>query len=424
MAIKLKSDFSLTEIEEKLGTKSFIGLAFVTIYINLFFIQALRAFIPGVYVSITHVVFGEDIIANGMILLALIFFFIPGLTNTICKKVGLNKLMKFSILAIVIFRLLLAFQLPSKLETICAGFIIAFYGFYISTFSTLWLRENDEIKSNHKIIFITLTILSAFLIDYFIRALGLSLDISLLTPGLILDWNLTQYFWLIFQIPLSGLCIYLIYKHFPRFSSEIKPEKPVEFEYKTLTSLIFVGVGMFFFLQFSLFLYPNVIAQYTATSYYFNNILNIICLMLATCLILFIKIDFFSNLKFSIILNAFMILSLILLFFFPKDLTYVASIFISISLIIMYLNFYLLISRMMKISFKWEKVKTISNGFTIGFAFMVIFDVLHIFTTDWSGTIESFKGLGPIIMLTAGILFSISSFGAIMLKSKKEGSER
>ncbi len=179
MAIKLKSDFSLTEIEEKLGTKSFIGLAFVTIYINLFFIQALRAFIPGVYVSITHVVFGEDVLVNGMILLALIFFFIPGLTNTICKKVGLNKLMKFSILAIVIFRLLLAFQLPSKLETICVGLIITFYGFYLSTFSTLWLRENDEIKSNHKIIFITLTILIAFLIDYFIRALGLSLDISL-----------------------------------------------------------------------------------------------------------------------------------------------------------------------------------------------------------------------------------------------------
>ncbi|GAH72006.1 unnamed protein product, partial [marine sediment metagenome] len=78
----------------------------------------------------------------------------------------------------------------------------------------------------HKIIFITLTILIAFLIDYFIRTLGLSLDISLLTPGLILDWNLTQYFWLIFQIPLSGLCIYLSYKYFPRFSSEIKPEKP------------------------------------------------------------------------------------------------------------------------------------------------------------------------------------------------------
>jgi hypothetical protein len=424
MAIKLKSDFSLTEIEEKLGTKKIIGLAFVTICINLFFIEALRAFIPSVYVSVSHVVFGEDVLVNGMVLLALLFFFIPGLTNTICKKVGLNKLMKFSIFAIVIFRLLLAFQLPSKLETICVGLIIAFYGFYISTFSTLWLRENDEIQSNHKITFITLTILSAFLIDYFIRALGLSLDISLLTPGLILDWNLTQYFWLIFQIPLSGLCIYLTYKHFPRFSSEIKPEKPVEPEYKTLNSLIFVGVGMFFFLQFSLFLYPNVIAQYTATSYYFNNILNIICLMVATCVILFAKIEFLSDLRFSIISNVFMILSLILFFFFPKDLTYVASIFISISLIIMYLNFYLLFFRMTTINFKWEKVKTISNALTIGFAFMVIFNVLHIFTSDWAGTIEAFKGLGPIVMLTAGILFAISSLGAIMLKSKKEGSKR
>jgi hypothetical protein len=79
---------------------------------------------------------------------------------------------------------------------------------------------------------------------------------------------------------------------------------------------------------------------------------------------------------------------------------------------------------MTTINFKWEKVKTISNALTIGFAFMVIFDVLHIFTSDWAGTIEAFKGLGPIVMLIAGILFTISSFGAIMLKSKTEGSKR
>ncbi len=113
MTFKIKSDFSLIEIENKLSTKTFVCLGFITIYINLFFIQAMRAFIPAIYVSLTHVVFGEDVLINTIILLAFIFFFLPALTNTICKKIGLNRLMILSIYIIAIVRFLMVFHLHS-----------------------------------------------------------------------------------------------------------------------------------------------------------------------------------------------------------------------------------------------------------------------------------------------------------------------
>lgn len=425
MTFKIKSNFSLIEIENKLSTKTFVCLGFVTIYINLFFIQALRAFIPGIYVSLTHVVFGEDVLINTLTLLAFVFFFLPALTNTICKKIGLNRLMILSIYIIAIVRFLMVFHLHSKLETIFAGLIVTFYGFFMSTFLTLWIKENDEIDTNHKIIFFVLSLFIAILIDYFIRTIGLTLDLSLVTPGLIIDWMITQYFWLFIQVPLSVLCIYLTKIHFLRFSNDIKPEKPQNNgNYSTKYSLIFVGIGLFLFLQFNLFIYPNAIAQFTATNYYFNNILNIISLMGAICIILFVKSDFLSDIKIIAPLNVFLIISLILFFFFPKDLTYVASVFISISLIVMYINLYLLFSQMGKITFKWEKVKTISNAFTIGLLFMALFSVLHIFTTEWATIGEFLKGLGPIIMLLAGIIFSISTFCAIIFKSNQEELKR
>ncbi|MFX1409294.1 MAG: hypothetical protein ACFFA6_03010 [Promethearchaeota archaeon] len=425
MTFKIKSDFSLTEMENKLSTKTFVSLGFVMISINLFFIQALRAFIPGIYVSLTHVVFGEDVLINTIILLAFVFFFLPALTNTISKKIGLNRLMILSIYIIAVVRFLMVFHIHSKLETIFAGLIVTFYGFFMSTFLTLWIKETDDIDTNHKILFFILLLFAAFLIDYFIRTVGITLDLSLVTPGLIIDWTMSQYFWLFIQVPLSILCIYLTKVHFLRFSDVIKPEKPQNNEkYSTKYSLIFVGIGLFLFLQFNLFIYPNAIAQFTATNYYFNNILNIIFLMITICLVLFVKSSFLSDIKIIAGLNLFLIISLILFFFFPKDLTYMASIFVSISLIVMYLNLYLLFSRMAKITFKWEKVKTISNAFTIGLLFMVLFSVLHIFTTEWATIGEFLKGLGPLIMLLAGIIFSISTFCAIIFNSDHEVFKR
>ena len=424
MTTKMRSDFSFAEIEKKLSTRVLIALVFVMVMMNLFFIQGLRAFIPGVYVAITHVVFGEDTLQNILVLLAFIFFFLPVLTNTISKKIGKTRLMVFSIYLISISRLLLAFNLPSKLETICSGIIVSFYGFFISTFLSSWFEEIDEIEPNHKTIIVIFSIFTSFLIDYFVRTIGFSQDVSLLTPGLIVDWRITQYFYLLIQIPLSISCIYFTRTYFPSFSNENSEEKQEIGEetkkYSTLYSLVFIGIGIFWFLQFNLFLYPNVIAQYTSTNYYINNILNIISIMIVIYIIMTVKLDFLLNTKVMALLNGVMLVSLILFFTLGKILMYIASVLVTISLVIMYLNFSILFILMTRIRFKWEKVKTISNAIAISFVFMVLFDVLHIFTSDWAGTIAAFKGLGPLVMLLGGIIFTISTLLAIKIELKME----
>jgi hypothetical protein len=69
-------------------------------------------------------------------------------------------------------------------------------------------------------------------------------------------------------------------------------------------------------------------------------------------------------------------------------------------------------------------LKTISNGLTIGLAFMVLFSFLHAFTTEWAAIITAMKGLGPLIMILAGAVFSVSTIYAIIIKSKEEILER
>ena len=420
---KIKSNFSFTELKKNIGSKSLISLIIVNTLISLFFIQGLKGFFSAIRIALFHVVFGEDVMVNFLPLLALIFLFLPGFTNTISKKIEKNRIMIFSIYAILIVRLIWAFHLPGNLEAVYSGLIIMFYGFYLSTFLTTWIEESGGIKSNQKIIVVIFSFFSAFLIDYLIRTIGFSQDISLITPGLIADWRITQYIWLVIQIPLTILCIYLTKIHLPRLSSNnntSSQERGKEYKLGTQYSLIFSGIGMFLFLLFNLFLYPNAIGQFTDTNYFFNNITNIISVMIAIYIVLFVKIEVISNKTIIIILNGFMILSLGLFFIIGNLLMYVASILISISLIIMYLNVYLLFSRLSKISFKWEKVKTISNGITIGFAFLILFTFLHAFTTEWAAILAMFKGLGSLIMILAGVIFSISTVCAVLLKTKEE----
>jgi hypothetical protein len=170
-----------------------------------------------------------------------------------------------------------------------------------------------------------------------------------------------------------------------------------------------VGIGMFWFLLFNVFLYPNIIAHYTDSSYYISNILSIIAVIIAILAILGLKRNIILDIKVTVILNSLMIVSISLFLFLGRILIYFAVILVSISLIIMYLNFFLLFSRMSTIIFKWEKVKTISNSFAIGLVFYILFTVLHIFTTDWAYIISAFKGFGPIIILIAVFILSVST---------------
>lgn len=410
MKSSFKGDFSFSEIENDLNSKPFYTLFFNLVVLSLFFVQALRAYIPGVYVAMFHVVFGHNIGENLLILLTLIFFTLPALTNTLCKKFGIRPVAIFSIYIIVICRLLVAFHLPNLWQTILSGIIIATYGIFMSTVLTIWFdNDSNGIKPNKKIIFTVFSILCAYLLDYLIRTIGFTQDISLMPPGLSAEyWYITQYLWLFIQIPLTVVCIYFTRVSFPQFTNNASS---LEDNNKTSTvySLLFVGIGMFWFLLFNVFLYPNIIAHYTDSSYHISNILSIIAVIITILVILGVKKKIFLNTKVLVILNCFMIVSMCLFLFMGRILTYFAVFLVSVSLIIMYLNFFLLFTRMSTIIFKWEKVKTISNAFAIGLVFYILFTVLHMFTTDWAYIISAFKGYGPIIILIAIIIFSVST---------------
>jgi hypothetical protein len=422
-----KYEVSFTKIEADLKSRPFYALVFNLIILSLFFIQALRAYLPGVYVAMFHVVFAENIIENLSILLTLVFFALPALTNTICKKVGITRLLIGSIYIIAISRLLIALHLPNIWQTILSGLIVAVYGMFLSTFITLWIKDTSvEIKAGSKIKLIAFCLLFAVLFDYLIRSIGISEDISLLPPGLSAEfWYITQYLWLLIQIPLTLICIYFTRRYFPRFEHITDAEEHDKREKKrSIYALIFVGLGAYWFLFFNIFLYPNIMARYTETGYNRSNALSILVLLVAIWIILRVRTPTILNVKISLILNGIMLVSLCLFVFLGIALNYIALFLMCASLIVIYLNFFILLNHMATIVFKWEKVKTISNAFAIGTAFYILFTVFHILSTDWAYVIPALRGFGPFIVIIAGVILTITVLISLKVSHKGGNKER
>lgn len=415
---------SINHLKESAKPWSIQYILLLNCVLFLFFIQAIRNFIPPIYVAITHVVFGEDVITNLLMILNMFLILLPVLTLTIVKRTDKEILLKISAILISILRILISLQLSAAAMALFSGLLIAFYGIYLSTFLAIWVNGTDEVESSNKVIVFFLSVVGAFLIDYMIRTIGFTQDISLTTPALIAEyWYITQYLWLIIQIPLSLAVIFMTIKFFPSLSvEEYKSEK--KDHHSSLISLIFSGIGMFLFLQFTIFLYPNAIAQHTGTDYSINTILNILAVSSLIPLFYLVDKKFWSNYVIIGILNAILILSYILFFAEANLPFYLTSILMSTSLIIMYIDFFLLIVGLVNTKTKWEPIKTYSNAITIGLLFYLIFTVLHILTTEWATTVAALKGMGPIVIIIAGIVLALTTLTSIMVTKKNGGAPK
>ncbi len=116
--IKKKNLFEVLRLSLK--TRSdLIAYLVVPLLATLFFIEAFRTYVPGLYISMFHVVFQDPGWTGSlMILLTLILFFVPLFTNLLCKKFGQMKISLVSLLIIALARLGIAFHLSSIMETI------------------------------------------------------------------------------------------------------------------------------------------------------------------------------------------------------------------------------------------------------------------------------------------------------------------
>ncbi len=394
----------------------------VPILTTMFFIEAFRAFVPGIYAAMYHVVFADPgWIGSLFTLLTLALLFIPLFTNKLCKVFGKDKMYILSITVIAIARVLMALHISSILETILAGIIMSFYGIFATLFLKQLVQNELNLDLKAKLSFLSITFFIAFLIDMTLRTVGFSSDITLvsihLSPEL---WTSLQYIWLVIQIPLSVVLIIFTL----RTKSTIFPESPKEIEEMRNGPWIInaTGIGMVFFLLFNVLLYPNAIAEYTNTSYGIINPILIGGTTLLLIYILFGNPKLLYNLKINLCFNLILVLALAGFVFLGTTWNYPVAILTALSVALILLDFHLLITNASIPRISGNQIKSLSKFFTYGFLFFVIMTVFHVFSTDYAFTITAFKGLGPLILFIGGILLvSMTVLAQLQLNKFKEG---
>lgn len=405
--IKKQTLFDVLQLGLK-NRSDLIAYICIPLILTLFFIEAFRTYVPGIYIAMFHVVFHDEGWQGSLILLlTLLFFFIPLFTNYLCNKFGQKKMYLVSIFIIAIVRLIIAFHLPSVVETSLAGILIAFFGIFISIFLKRLVQNDLNLELKTKISIFSIAFIGAFLLDSVIRTIGFSLDISLVTSHLNPElWPSLQYLWLIVQVPVSLLVIWFSV----RTSAIIVPQEPTKATEELRNEPLILnacGLGMFFFLIFNVFLYPNAIAQYADTLSAIISPILTASIILVLIYLLFAKSSIIYNIKINLCFNLILLLALAAFLFLGKASPYPIGILTALTVAIMFLNTHLLIVNMSTTRKAGIQISQFSKIISYGFLLFVLMTVLHDFTTDHAFTIAAFQGLGPTILFIGGCIFAL-----------------
>ncbi|MHA1269088.1 MAG: hypothetical protein ACTSPY_04815 [Candidatus Helarchaeota archaeon] len=409
----------------KLSNKDLSVLFIVPVILTLFFIEALRAYVPGIYEQLFHVVFqdsGWEL--SLMSLLTMILFAIPLFSRMLSKKMGVKKTIFISTIIIVVSRLLMAFRISAIIEVVLSGIIVGFYGMYVGTFLGFLLTHETKLNNISKVGLYIITFIVGVLIDLLIRTIGFTTDISLITwPIDILTWYNYQYLWLIIQFPLSIIVILLHWKFWNKCTADYKPieiDADKEKKGKNLIALISgMTLGIFLFLQFNIMLYPNAISQFTSTDYLIINVIVISVITLTCIILLTINEKIITNLGVMLFLNSFLMVGFAIFLYFGHTLGMVSAVLMAISISVMYFDIYAIIKFSGTCGKKGNKVRMLSNVFAIAFGIFLLFSFLYDFTTDWSFIIKSFRYWGPPILIISAVILICCVVIAIIYNKKE-----
>jgi len=201
---------------------------------------------------------------------------------------------------------------------------------------------------------------------------------------------------------------------------------------KNFWVIIALGLGMFLFLSFNMFLYPGAIVEFstvnfaTRISYDVINPIFICAITFSLLYIIFFEEKYLFKKELILIYNAIFLVALGLFLFVAGIMPfscYIIAILMTASLTFMFINLHVLITNIALKNTKYTKVKSISNMIATGFLFYILFVFLYDFTTDHAFTIAAFRGLGPIMTLICGIAFSLISILAVIQINKNNGGK-
>jgi hypothetical protein len=343
----------------------------------LWFIQALRMLLPGLYIAAFHLVFQDsNPVLEGLKFAALLFFLVPLFIPKLFARRDSNQFEADTVLLLAAARILLSFRLSSLAETLLSAVLITVFCVYIAAYL-------HNLGSARK--FLGISFILAVMVDIAILSLGDTMDHTWAgAAGLRIGLNAGLG---LLVIGLQRVILAHKLRAQIEGTEEANEDAPKKGPPKITTlEMVLAGLasGCALFLLQNQYLYASgPRGVFTATQTTMAAIMTLIALIL---LGLIAVIDYTAGAEILVKKLFFYLSFTVMVGLIPGN----TLALVPLTLVFPYL--------MLKIG---DKPKRYGIFLTVTLFLALILSVLYTFTTDWAFTITALRGVGPVIEIIA-----------------------
>lgn len=397
---------------EKLTWRSFAVSLLSPLFMTLFFLQGMRAYVSGLYVTVWNVVWipGSPILP----LLTIFVFVFPILALAFAKKVASKRLAVVSAICLSICAFMLGFGLSYELKILLSSLVGAFYSIFFPFYLVHKFDEGSAERSKIDLVLFTCGFALALSFDLLVRTLGVTYDVGVNPTLLPLQ--------LVFAVTGVTLGVLMHRESLPRENVGVE----ASLASRIGGTLIPSGIGALFFLEFAIFASPNSVLRWTLSNYTIEDLAIFIPMLILVTSLAALALaipDFRSVIERwqTVLLGNLVIFAGVVCLISVG--TWLSAVILLAAQFFTIFSLYAMLRYILLHRFKWTKKSILASSFFLGLLILLLWDFMYAFSFAYAflgfiGTI--FEGQLPIILLSATVILWVAS----TLATLKTGGEK
>jgi endonuclease/exonuclease/phosphatase family metal-dependent hydrolase len=359
---------------------------------SLFFVQALRLYFAEVYLIVWAALFSDPIDITGLLMgvSMLSALLVPLFLPLLRRWASAHRIALASAVGLALARLLLGAGLPFEIEAAASWACVSLY----SLFLPAYFAEHHHAHTPRRVRgYLVAGFALALAYDMAIRALGSSLDVSLVSG------------WLPVQLLLSAVAIAAaFYGRAPIVSTDQSSHLPLLPGWAG--ALMLSGLGGLIFLEYNLFMHASTVSRWLDVDY------DLMAILLPSATVIGLLIPRFKGLQSlpAALLQNVVILASVAGFLWTGG--WASAFLVLVAQMCVVLDLRLLFQVVASHRFQRKTSTIVGIALSLSLLLHFLLTLVVTLTFAYAYTLDAFRGLEPLPFLTGAIILGIAACAA------------
>lgn len=356
---------------------------------SLFFLEALRLYFAEVYLIVWAALFSDPIDVTGLLVgvSMLSALLVPLLLPLLRRWASAHRIALASAVGLALARLFLSAGLPFEIEAVASWACVSLYGLFLPAY----FAEHHHAHTPRRVRgYLVAGFALALAYDMAIRALGSSLDLSLVSD------------WLLVQLLLSIVAIAAaLYGRVPRLATDQRSELPLLPAWAG--ALMLSGLGGLIFLEYNLFMHASTVSRWLHVDY------DLMAILLPSATVIGLLIPRFKGLQSppAAILQNVVILASVAGFLWTDG--WAVALLVLAAQVCVMLDLRLLFQVVASHRFRRKTSSIVGVAFSLSLLLHFLLTLVVTLTFAYAYTLDAFRGLEPVPFFAGAVILGIAA---------------